>query len=162
MKVKKAGCILINVSNRKVGLVYRKNNNDYTFPKGHLEDGETLQECAIRETEEETGRKNHLINEKEVNVLKYVTPSGEDVECYFYIAIDDGETKKEIPTELQEKLVWISAKEVEEKLTYENLKEIWKKSEDIVNNIFNNITTAMLTDIGDCPTCFDKENNNCL
>jgi 8-oxo-dGTP diphosphatase len=56
MKILKAGCILLDLNNNKVGLVYRRKHNDFSFPKGHLEKGETLEECAIRETEEETGR----------------------------------------------------------------------------------------------------------
>ena len=162
MKVKKAGTILINLSNKKIGLVYRKNKNDYTFPKGHLESGETLQVCAVRETEEETGRANHLISKEEVMILKYITPTGEDVENYFYLAVDDGESKKVIPTELQEKLIWASLEEVEDKLSYKSLKTVWKKVKNLVNDILNDITPAKLTDMGVCPTCFNKENNNCL
>lgn len=39
MSIKKAGTILINLENKKIGLVYRENQKDYTFPKGHLEEG---------------------------------------------------------------------------------------------------------------------------
>ena len=48
MSIKKAGTILINLENKKIGVVYRKKQNDYTFPKGHLEKGETILECAVR------------------------------------------------------------------------------------------------------------------
>ena len=106
MKVKKAGTILINLPRKEIGIVYREKRNDYTFPKGHLEDGETLKECAIRETEEETGRKNHIVFEEKVHVENYITPSGEDVECYYYLAIDDGKTDKEFSYELKEKIIW--------------------------------------------------------
>ena len=44
MKVKKAGCILINKKTKKIGLVYRIKHKDYSFPKGHLEKNETLKE----------------------------------------------------------------------------------------------------------------------
>ena len=30
MKVEKAGCILINTKSKKIGLVYRKKQNDYS------------------------------------------------------------------------------------------------------------------------------------
>ena len=76
MKILKAGTVLINLKNKEICLVYNKDDKSYAFPKGHLEKGETLQECAIRETEEETGHTCSLINEKEIGILKYVTPAG--------------------------------------------------------------------------------------
>lgn len=33
----------------------KKNPNDWIFPKGHIETGETPQQAAVRELEEETG-----------------------------------------------------------------------------------------------------------
>lgn len=96
MLVKKSGTILLNLNSKQIGLVYRNNRNDYSFPKGHLKKDETLQQCAVRETEEETLRANHLCITKEIYTLKYVTPMGENIECYFYISIDDGPTSQNI------------------------------------------------------------------
>jgi 8-oxo-dGTP diphosphatase len=39
----------------EVLLVHRPEYDDWTFPKGKLEAGESLEECALREVEEETG-----------------------------------------------------------------------------------------------------------
>jgi len=36
-------------------LVHRPRHNDWSFPKGKLDESETLKECAIREVQEETG-----------------------------------------------------------------------------------------------------------
>jgi 8-oxo-dGTP diphosphatase len=36
-------------------LVHRPRYDDWTFPKGKRDDGETDEECALREVEEETG-----------------------------------------------------------------------------------------------------------
>ena len=41
-KVKKAGCILLDLKNKKVALVYRENLKDFSFPKGHLEENESI------------------------------------------------------------------------------------------------------------------------
>ena len=135
MATLKAGTILVNIENKKIGLIYRKDKIGYEFPKGHLEEGENLEECAIRETEEETGRKNHIVEELET--VNYVTSKGEDVELHFYIAIDDGETDKNIVEEDREENIWAELDEVENKLTFNNLKRVWDNSKEKVIKLFN-------------------------
>jgi len=138
MITKKAGTILLNLEKKQIALIYRPHKNDYSFPKGHLEENETLQECAIRETEEETLRANHLLMNKEIYIDKYVTPAGENVENYMYIAIDDGPTTKEIREEDREIVEWYSFDEIENKLSYESLKELWSYAKDVVCEILEN------------------------
>lgn len=123
--IKKAGCILINLSNKEIALVCREGG--YSFPKGHLEDGETLKECALRETMEETGHKCHLIGTKEISVIHYNNSKGEKVENYFYLAIDDGITNEEINEKDKEKTEWIKYFDVENTLSYQNLKDFWNE-----------------------------------
>ena len=135
MATLKAGTILVNIENKKIDLIYRKDKIGYEFPKGHLEEGETLEECAIRETEEETGRKNHIIQELEI--VNYVTSKGEDVELHFYLAVDDGETDKNIVEEDKEENIWVEVDEVENRLTFNNLKRVWNNSKEKVVKLLN-------------------------
>lgn len=137
MSIKKAGTILINLENKKVGLVYREDKKDYSFPKGHLEEGESLLECAVRETEEETLRKNHLMNDEVVGVTRYASSEEPEVEVYYYLAIDDGETEKDIPLKDREELIWKNVDKVNDLLTYDNLKELWGNVKDKVIDIIN-------------------------
>ena len=124
-KVLKAGCVLVNKENRKIGLVFRKKQADYSFAKGHLENGETLIECAKRETEEETGRKIKIVSKNELGILSYITKKGENVDTYLYLAQDEGALNEEIPENLKEELEWIDYEQVEELLTHDDLKEFW-------------------------------------
>ena len=57
-KEKSCGCIVIN--NGEVLLV-KHNDGHIAFPKGHIENGETEEQCALRETYEETGLKVKII-----------------------------------------------------------------------------------------------------
>jgi ADP-ribose pyrophosphatase YjhB (NUDIX family) len=50
----KAGCVVLNNQNQ-VLLVSKVGEDVWTFPKGHVEQGESSEEAAIREVLEETG-----------------------------------------------------------------------------------------------------------
>ena len=91
--VKKAGCILINMKEKKIALVLR--NGDYSFPKGHLKEMETIKDCAKRETIEETGHEVEILGE-EISIIRYKSSGGEDVENHLFIGIDTGRTNKKI------------------------------------------------------------------
>lgn len=129
MIIKKAGCILVNLENKKIALVLRK--GDYSFPKGHLEDGETIKECAIRETIEETGHEVEILGD-EIDIIKYKSSGNEDVENHFFIGIDMGLTNKFIAKKDREKTDWFRIDEIEDRLSYENLKKFWKSAKENV------------------------------
>ena len=135
MRTKKAGSGLINLETKEIGLVYRKKLDDYSFPKGHLEKGETLAECAVRETTEETGRKCSLLDNNVLDILYYTTPLGENVENHMYLTKDEGPFLNEIPEDLKESLAWVKIDDVEDTLSYDDLKEFWNKIKDKVKNI---------------------------
>ena len=122
---KKAGCILYNKEKNQIALVYRKKYGDLSFPKGHLEAGETLTECALRELEEETSRLSHLASNEPLGTMNYITNEDEKVEVYIYLALDDGKSKKVSPD--PEILVWVEFDDVEEALSYDNLIVFWNK-----------------------------------
>lgn len=134
-KVQKAGCILLNLENKTIALVYRKKQKDYSFPKGHLEAGESLITCAIRETAEETKFNCEILEEEPVYIETYITPSGEDVEMHYfiskYIGLSNNNSDDTHPT------LWIPYEDVYETLSYDSLKKVWNIVKDKVKYYFN-------------------------
>ena len=56
-EIRAAGGIIVRAAKKgpKVLLVHRKRYNDWSFPKGKLEEDQKFKEAALREVMEETG-----------------------------------------------------------------------------------------------------------
>lgn len=124
----KAGIILINKD--KIGLVYRDVYDDYTFPKGHLESGESFVECAIRETNEETKREVKLLENSEIYIENYKDSYGNNCECHYFIACDNGKSDND-SLEVHD-LIWVEYDKVDNILTYDSQKELWNNIKESV------------------------------
>ncbi len=135
MKTIKAGCYMVNLKDKTVAIVYREKQKDYSFPKGHLDEGESIIDCAIRETEEETKRKPKIIEQIKPLVEEYTTPKGEKCVCYMYYAVDNGPSDNNSldthPTK------WIKFEEVEDILSYQSLKKSWAEAKPNIQKILN-------------------------
>lgn len=132
-KLDKGGCILIDKEAMKVALVFREYRNDISFPKGHVEDGESLIDCAIRETEEEIKRKIKLLSEEEICYEEYSSFEG-DVVVHYYLGFDDG--KSDNDSEDVHDLIWCDIDKVSETLTRESTINMFLSVKDkIINSI---------------------------
>ena len=130
----KAGVILINKNN--IELIYRDYYDDYSFPKGHLEENESLLECAIRETEEEIKRKVKILKEEPIYIERYTTPRNEECECYYYLGKDDGVSDNKSLDEHD--LIWTKFDDVYDKLSYDSLKKVWNSIKEEVGKYIEN------------------------
>ena len=128
MTILKAGTVLLNTKTHKIGLIYRQEQDDFTFPKGHLEKGETLQECAIRETAEETKRDCKLLSNEPIGTIFYKSTEEGNCQTYMYLAEDIGHSDN---TSLEvHDLQWVNWDSVEKKLSYDTLKKFWNEIKD--------------------------------
>lgn len=124
------------------GMIYRQAQDGYyfvlvldaygkwTFPKGHVEDGESQEQAAVREIQEETGLHNlkiiEYLGETEVKVHK---PDAKPFRKLIkYYLVETAETEIKIPDtkELQD-IKWYTQTEALQTLGYDNAKDIFHK-----------------------------------
>ena len=94
------------------------------FPKGHVDNGESMEETALRETYEETGVKAKILQSK-----PYVVPSarpGDQRSVYFYKA-EYVEGALEADGEEVEKAFWVKRECVLDLLSFEEDKAMYKE-----------------------------------
>ena len=120
---KSCGAIIFNEG--KV-LVVKQTSGFYGFPKGHVEIGETEKETAIRETKEETGLDIKIISDKRYT-QSYIVKQNVHKDVVFFIAKLENNNEKRQVEEIEE-ILWIDINEVENILTYDSLKELWKEA----------------------------------
>ena len=133
METIKAGCFLVNRERKEIALIYRQKQKDFSFPKGHVEKGEEIENAAIRETAEETKRIALIVKNFEPFVERYETPKGEKCVCYMFCAIDNGPSDNN--SQDCHDLIWTPFEEVENKLSYESLKNTWRAVENKIKTL---------------------------
>jgi len=98
----------------QVAVVHRPGYDDWTFPKGKLDDGETLEDAALREVEEETGLNCKLV--RPLGCTAYVDHRGrEKVACYWLMETTGGRFK---PGKEVDEMRWLTPREALQLLTY--------------------------------------------
>ena len=123
-KIIKAGAIILSAKNMaKIALLYRKKENDWSFPKGHTEQGENLEQTMLREIKEETGLDVKIIIELPHHL--YTNKNEGEIVTNFFLVVSKDDTK--LKTEFAgDKLQWVTFDEVIEKLSYDNLKDYFR------------------------------------
>ena len=110
--VRAAGGLVVR--DGRVLLVHRPKYDDWTFPKGKAEDGESDEECALREVLEETGFSCELVSP--AGVTEYVDSQGRPkIVRWFVMRPLTGEFE---PTDEVDELRWAPSAEAAELLSY--------------------------------------------
>lgn len=120
---KSCGAIVIN-KNNKILLVHH-NAGHWDLPKGHIENGETEEQTAIREVKEETNI-DIIINNKYRYTTSYSPKENVMKEVVYFLAQNIDEDKKPQLEEVSE-VKWFTFEEAMNTITYENSKEILNK-----------------------------------
>lgn len=129
------GCVIFDkATHSKVLIVYEKGRNFWGFPKGHIEEGETETQTALREVKEEVGIDVKILDEKYRYETNYIIEDKQvDKTSIFYIAetLDDNYDTTNQEAEIAESK-WVSIEDALKLLTFDNSKDVLKKAcEDI-------------------------------
>lgn len=121
------------VENEKAELLLIFRKGYWDLPKGKLDEGETIAECAVREVKEETGLQ-HIEPGKLIDTtLHQYEENGDRItkKTYWYKmkASSDDELIAQTVEDIQE-IRWVSRNELEAylKKTYPNIVQIMKKA----------------------------------
>ena len=108
----------------EVVVVHRPRYDDWSLPKGKLDSGETWEEAAVREVEEEIGLRCRL--GKELSPTTYRDPKGRSkIVRYWLMEPIKGEFK---PHDEVDELRWLTLDEADELLTYPHDKDLVRKA----------------------------------
>ncbi|NLE07507.1 MAG: NUDIX domain-containing protein [Parcubacteria group bacterium] len=131
--IEKAGAIIFsNIDKNNIALLYRGKQQDWSFPKGHAEEGEESVQTMIREIKEETGLDVKIL--QSLPSLDYTHPNGNTISTKMFLvqSEDDSKVKLENP---DDDIKWIAINEVSQTLSYDNLKEYFEKIYPILEKL---------------------------
>jgi 8-oxo-dGTP pyrophosphatase MutT (NUDIX family) len=98
----------------EVALIHRPAQDDWTLPKGKLEEAETAEQAALREVEEETGLRCQIL--RPAGCTAYVDRRGRDkIVCYWVMQALEGRFQPNVEVD---GLRWLTVDEALAALTY--------------------------------------------
>ena len=121
--------------NTKILLVKNNNGRYWSFPKGHIEQGETEQETAIREIKEETGLDVTLVNN--FREISEYCPFGKiRKRVVFFLARAFTDNVK-IQEEEIDSFIWVDLQQARKLCSYDNDLRIIDKAETTIHLMRN-------------------------
>ena len=128
------------VENEQGEILFQFRRGKWDLPKGKLDKGETIEECAVREVEEETGLRNIQLGELIGITNHFYKEKGKNInKKTYWFAMKVSGIQKLIPQTEEDilELRWVKESELEKYLsnTFPNIIEIVEKYFDNHNQV---------------------------
>lgn len=117
-RVEAAGGVVVR--DGQVALVHRPRYDDWTLPKGKLDRGESFEDAAVREVEEETGLRARLV--RELPATHYEVDGRPKIVRYWLMEVDD--ESPFVPNDETDELRWLAPDEALRLLTYDRDRDV--------------------------------------
>jgi len=130
---KSCGAIVFNKREEdcRVLVVKHRYGGHWSFPKGHVEQGENESQTALREIREETGLTVSLQEGFRESVEYSPKPGVKKQVVYFIASADSTKTRKQ-EEEISE-ICWMSFPEAEKQVTFENDRYLLDKAREYLH-----------------------------
>jgi len=128
-----AGCVVVRRNKKgkaRYLIAHRPEYDDWTLPKGKVENGESFLEAALREVEEETG----IVGKgpRPIGSVGYLTQAGNPkVARWWLTKVKKGSFT---PNSEVDQVAWMSYRKGLEKLTYRNDREVLDRANDMFHD----------------------------
>ena len=98
-----------------IALVHRPKYDDWSLPKGKLDEGESWEDAALREVEEEIGVRARLV--RPLDPVRYRTSKGRDKEVRYWVM--EPVSGEFTPNDEVDDVRWLTPDEARSALSYE-------------------------------------------
>lgn len=98
----------------------KRNRGQWVFPKGHVDPGETFEQTALRETEEEAGVTGTIV--RPAGIIEF-TLGGSVIRVHYFIVRTDDHGRPEAGR----RLGWFSYEDALKTLSFENSRELLRR-----------------------------------